>query len=141
MRKIRLFVLLSLVFFATVGMGGLGGSSRVNIPEPGRNYTATIVDQSDVSSNVEKLSFEGQTAISGKMGSGDVSIGFDKIISINFLLEGDVLKASVLLQDGRTISLVVDKATHCYGKLPYGDFKIAVRGIKSIKVHNPAGSQ
>lgn len=135
MKKGGLVVLLILVFVACAGMGGLGGAARVSVPEPSKDYVATITDQSDVTSRVHKLSLEGQTAISGELGSGHVSIGFEKIGSIVFLMTGDVVKARVALKDGKKVTLTVDKSLGWYGKLPYGDFKITTEAIRSIEFH------
>ena len=138
MRKGCLVGLLFLFCPFLVGMSGLGGSGRIGVPEPPRNYEATIIDRSDVSTRVEKLSFEGQTAIVGRLGSGHVSIGFDKIASIQFILEDKTLKSQVLLKDGKTVSVIVDKGMACYGKLPYGEFEIAMEDIRAITIHGEA---
>ena len=132
-------LLLCCLFLA--GMGAVGGSARIRVPEPENNYSATITDRSDVSAPVEKLSFEGHTAITGKLGSGHVNIGFDKIVSIGFVIQAETLKAEVLLKDGKTVPIIVDKGMACYAKLPYGEFKIAMEDIKSIAIHGLASSQ
>ena len=98
MKKGCLVGLLFLFCPFLVGMSGLGDSGRIGVPEPPRNYEATIIDQSDVSTRVDKLSFEGQTAILGRLGSGYISIGFDKIASIQFILEDKTLKSEVWVQ-------------------------------------------
>ncbi len=135
MRNAWLVGLLSLFCLFLAGMGAIGGSARIRVPEPSDNYSATIMDRSDVSARVEKLSFEGHTAISGKLGSGHINIGFDKIVSIDFVIQADTLKAKVLLKDGKAVPIVVDKEMACYGELTYGEFKIATKDIKSITIH------
>jgi hypothetical protein len=105
------------------------------VPEPVSNYAATIIDNADISTRVEKFSFEGQTVVSGKLGSGHISINFDKITSIDYALQDKTLRAEVLLKDGKKIPVIVDKETTCYGTLPYGEFKIAVEDIRSITIH------
>ena len=126
-----------ILFFCVflVGMGGLSGSVPVSVPEPAINYAATITDQSDVSTRVEKISFDGQTVVSGRLGSGRISIGFDKIASIHFVLRDKTLEAEVLLKDGEKLVVVVDKGVVCYGKLPYGELKIAMEDIRTIAMH------
>lgn len=141
MRRTWFVGLLFLFYVFLVGMGGLGGSASINVPEPARNYAATITDQSDIATRLEKFSLEGQTAISGKLGGGHISIRFDKIASVGFVLHDKTLEAEVLLKDGKTIPLVVDKETACYGKLPYGEFKIAMEDIRSITIHGLVSGQ
>lgn len=139
MRRIWHVCLLLVSYLFLVAMGGVG--SAVKVPEPAKNYAATIADHSDISARVEKFSFEGQTAISGKLGGGHISIDFDKIASIGFVLQDKTLKAEVLLKDGKTIPIIVEKGTTCYGTLPYGKFKIAVEDMRSITIHGLASGQ
>jgi len=141
MRKIVFFGLLVVFYVFLVGMGGLGGPGAVRVPEPATNYAATVKDQSDMTTRLEKFSFEGQTFLSGKLSDAYVSINFDRIESIGFILQDKTLTAEVALKDGKTISVVMDKGTACYGKLAYGDFRIAVEDIKSITIHGKVSGQ
>jgi len=141
MRKIVFFGLLVVFYVFLVGMGGLGGPGAVRVPEPATNYAATVKDQSDMTTRLEKFSFEGQTFLSGKLSDAYVSINFDRIESIGFVLHDKTLTAEVKLKDGKTISVVLDKGTACYGKLAYGDFKIGVEDIKSITIHGKVSGQ
>ncbi|MBW1742789.1 MAG: hypothetical protein JRJ47_05085 [Deltaproteobacteria bacterium] len=129
-------VVLSLVFYLfLVGMGGVGNPGSVQVPKTEANYSATIVDLSDLATRVEKFSFDGQTYLSGKMGDADVSITLDRVKSITFVLHEDTLTAEVELKDGKTARVVMDKKTACYGQFAYGGYKIAVVNIKLVKVH------
>jgi len=133
------FVGLVVLFYVfLVGMGGLGGSASVRVPEPTKNYDATVTDQSNISTRLEKFSLDGQTFLSGKLGDAYISISFDKIESIEFVLQDKTLTAEVQLKDGKTVPVVVDKGTPCYGKLAYGNFKIAVEDVRSITLHGKA---
>jgi len=127
--------LVVLFYTFLVGMGGLGGPASVRVREPARNYAATVTDQSDIVTRLEKFSFEGETILSGKMGDAHISISFEKIGWIGFLLQDDTLTAEVHLKEGKAIPLVVENGAACYGKLPYADFKIGVEDIKSITMH------
>lgn len=135
MRKVCHIVLILITYVFLVGMGGLPGPERIKVPETPMNYGATITDQSDVSTQVERFSFEGQTAIFGRLGSGEVSIDFDKISSIHMILRDERLSAEVSLKDGEKIPLILEKGAVCYGKLPYGELRIAVQDIRVIAVH------
>ena len=127
-----------LLWLCLVAMGGLGGPSPVSVPEPSGNFAATIVDQSGTSSRVEKFSIDGRIALSGKLGIGQVSIDFEQINTIEFIVEQKEekeLKAKVVLTDGRPASLIVDKGLTCYGRLPYGNFTIGLEDVRSITLH------
>jgi hypothetical protein len=140
-RRVGIVGLFVMLYVFLAGMGGLGGPALVKAPEPATNYAATVTDQSDIATSLEKFSFEGRTFLSGKLGDAHISISFDKIGSIRFVLQEKMLTAEVELKDGKTIPVVMDRGTDCYGKLEYGDFKIAVEHIKSITIHGPVSQK
>lgn len=135
MRRGATLSVFCLLWLCLVAMGGLGGPSPVSVPEPSRNFAATIVDQSGISSRVEKFSLDGRIALSGKVGIGQVSIDFEQINTIEFILDDKELNAKVVLADGQPASLIVDNALTCYGRLPYGNFTIGVEDVRSITLH------
>jgi len=130
--------LLFLCWVFLTAMGGLGDCRTIRAPMPPINFAATIADRSNLSTMVEQFSMEGKTAISGRLGSGRVSIDFAKIASIDFVFQGESLKAEVALKEGNKVCVVVDRGMACYGKLPYGDIQIAVEEIRAITIHGPA---
>ena len=135
MQSIWLRCLLLVVCVFTLGMGGMGSDQVVNIPEPDVNYKATLVDQADVSMELEKFSCAGLTFLSGTLGKAEISIDFEKIRSIFFLLDDQNLKAQIHLNDGRTETVIVDKKQPCYGASSYADVKIEMQHIKTITLH------
>jgi hypothetical protein len=135
MKKSRYFGLVILICFLTVGMGNMGERGVIDIPEPEKNYTATLVDQTDVSMDLEKFSFEGQTYFIGKLGRSEISIDFDKIGSVLFILQDDRVKAKVNLKDGKALEILVDKGKNCYGISSFGNVRIEVQDIKKVAVH------
>ena len=135
MKKSRYFGLVILICFLTVGMGNMGERGVIDIPEPEKNYTATLVDQADVSMDLEKFSFEGQTYFIGKLGRAEISIDFDKIDSVLFILQDDNVKVKVNLKDGKALEILVDKGKNCYGISSFGNVRIEVQDIKKVAVH------
>ncbi len=132
------FGLIALLCLFTLGMGSMGESDVVNIPEPEINYTVNLVDQSDMSIDLEKFSCEGQTYFMGKLGKADISIDFDKINSIFFLLQEDDVKAKVNLKDGKFLEIFVEKNKPCYGVSSFADVRIEMQDIKKITIHGKA---
>jgi hypothetical protein len=130
-----------ILYLFLVGMGGFGNPGSVQVPKTKTNYSATIVDLSDLATRVENFSFDGQTYLSGKMGDADVSITFDRIKTITFVLHEDTLTAEVELKDGETVYVVMNKKTACFGQFAYGGYKIAVVNIKTVKVHGKVLSE
>ncbi|MDL1980699.1 MAG: hypothetical protein LWX02_04345 [Deltaproteobacteria bacterium] len=126
------FGLVILICFLTVGMANMGERGVIDIPEPERNYAATLVDQTDVSMDLEKFSFEGQTYFIGKLGRAEISIDFGKIDSVLFILQDDQVKVKLNLKDGKALEILVNKGKNCYGISSFGNVRIEVQDIKKI---------
>ena len=135
MKKSCYFGLVILICFLTFGMGNMGERVVIDIPEPEKNYAATIVDQTDVSMDLKKFSFEGQTYFTGKLGRAEISIDFSKINSVLFILQDDHVIAKVNLKDGKPLEILVDKGKNCYGISSFANVRIEVQDIKKITIH------
>jgi hypothetical protein len=134
----RIAYLIVIVIFSgfLTGMGSTGESAPVAVPEPETDYTVVLVDQSDVSMDLEKFSCDGQVFISGKRGNAHISIPFQKISSVQFFLKDGVLTADVRLKNESFVTITVEKDQPCYGTLSYGSMKINMEDIKSITFKN-----
>ncbi|HUV50079.1 MAG TPA: hypothetical protein VMW78_03535 [Anaerolineae bacterium] len=135
MKKGFYFSLVVIISFCTLGLGGMGQGDAITVPEPEENYAVTLIDQSDVSIELEKFSCDGLTCLIGKLGKVEISIGFDKINSVFFLLQDKDVKAKVNLKDGKVIELIVDKTKPCYGVSSFADIRIEMQDIKRITIH------
>jgi hypothetical protein len=135
MKKGFYFSLVVIISFCTLGMGGMGGGDRIDVPEPEENYAVNLIDQSDVSIDLEKFSCDGLTYFIGKLGRVEISVDFDKINSVFFLLQDKDVKAKVNLKDGKVIELLVDKTKPCYGVSSFADIRIEMQDIKRITIH------
>ncbi len=135
MKKGFYFSLVVILSFCTLGMGGMGEGDAITVPEPEENYAVTLIDQSDVSIDLEKFSCDGLTCFIGKLGRVEISIGFDKINSVFFLLQDKDVKARVNLKDGKIVEFIVDKKKPCYGVSSFADIRIETQDIKRITIH------
>jgi len=135
MKKILYFSLVVLISFCALGMGGGVGQEDLTVPEPEENYLVTLVDQSDVSIDLEKFSCAGFTYLAGKLGKADISINFDRIDSVFFLLKDNDVKARVTLKDGKIVELIVDREKSCYGVSSFADVRIEMQDMKKITIH------
>lgn len=124
-------VIIMIAFF-TIGMGTLGGREPTKIPEPDDNFSAKVVDQCDVSSEMTLFNLEGQTFISGKYGGAAVSIPFDNTQGIDLYAKGSDIFAVVIMRDGPQVELRMDKDRIFYGQLPYGLFSIKIGDVKKV---------
>ena len=130
-RFLNASVILIIAFF-TIGMGTFGEKEPTKIPEPTDNFSATVIDQGDVSSDITLFSLDGQTFISGRYGGATVSIPFDNIQEMDFYAKGSDLFATVIMRKAPQVELKMDKDRIFYGQLPYGLFSIKIGDVKKI---------
>jgi hypothetical protein len=124
-------VILMLAFFA-LGMGTFGEKEPSKIPEPDDDFSATVIDQGDLSSEITLFSLDGQTFISGRYGGATVSIPFGNIQEMDFYAKGSDLFATVVMRKRPQVELKMDKDVIFYGQLPYGLFSIKIGEVKKI---------
>jgi len=127
-----------MIGLCTVGMGGVGEEKLTKIPEPDDNFSATLIDQRDVSSRITLFSLEGQTFLSGKRGGAMVSIPFENIKEINFYARGRDIFAMVTMKKEPQVELEMEKDRVFYGQLSYGLLSIKVEYAKRITIHGLA---
>lgn len=133
MKKAWHVLLLAVIGFTTIGMGSFGGQDVVETPEPNRIYAAKLIDQSDVSMELEKLTCNGQTFITGEMGRARLSIDFLKISAIFFYLEDDKVRTEIKLTDGQKATIYMEKNIPWFGKASFADVRIETKDIKMIE--------
>ena len=114
------------------GMGDMGGESTVLPPDPAESYDASLTDQSDVSVELTRFSFNGVTFINGKMGKADVSIDFKNIQEAVFLNADGDIAAKIHLKTGERLELRMEKTDHFTGVASFGNFRIRVKDTQSI---------
>ena len=127
-----LFVLICCM---SLGMGSMGDQVSVKAPEPDKNVMVTLIDQDDVSLELEKFSCQGQTYITGKMGKADLSIDFEKIRSILSVDKRGQRTALVNLKDNKQVELVLEKDIPCFGTSSFADVRIMTHDIKKVVFH------
>ena len=133
MKKTWYLLLLVVIGFTSLGMGSFGGQDSVETPEPNRIYTVKLIDQSDVSMELEKLTCNGQTYITGEMGRARLSIDFLKISAIFFYLEDDKVRTEITLNDGQKATIYMEKNIPWFGKASFADVRIETKDIKTIE--------
>jgi hypothetical protein len=132
MKKAWYGLLLVVIGFTTLGMGSIGGQDSVEAPEPNRIYTAKLIDQSDISMELEKVTCDGQTYVTGDMGRARLSIDFRKIRTIFFFLEDDKVRSEITLNDGQKATIYMEKNRPWFGKASFADVRIETKDIKTI---------
>jgi hypothetical protein len=123
--------------FCSAGMGGLGEQDPTKIPEPAHDFSATVVDQRDIASDITLMSLDGQTFLIGKRGGATVSIPFKNIEAIMLFMRGNDLYATVAMIGQPQVELEMEKDRVLYGRLSYGHFAIKLEDIRKITIHGP----
>jgi len=132
MKRILSFALLLSVPAILMGMAANPDQSIIKIPKPAANFRVTIVDQSDVSTGLERFSCDGQTFFLGKKGLTEFAVDFEQIRSASFFLEEHNVRADLVLKNGETLVLSLKPRQPCFGVSAYGNVRIETRDIKSI---------
>jgi hypothetical protein len=115
-----------------LGMGSQGGTPADKIPVPAKKFTATFVDQMDVTTQCSEVSIEGGTALQGKIGEGTYTVAFENIREIIFRQHEERLYGQIRMPDGSSIELVVGKDKKAYGRTKYGTFQIRLNELKKM---------
>ncbi|MFO7818406.1 MAG: hypothetical protein R6V39_12105 [Desulfovibrionales bacterium] len=127
----RLFSLVILALLC-LAMGGGGDGPVTFVPEPDRNFSARIVDQSDTSYTVDNLSVDGLTLLPAEMGKAEIGVDFSKIDIINFYLQGERELAEVVFSDSRQKKFYLSPETVFYARSQWGNMKLLCKDIKTI---------
>lgn len=134
MKKTLWSIFIGWLCLFALGMGGNDGDSVVQVPKTEKNYAATLMDQADVSIELERFSCDGQTFMTGKFGKSEISIDFEKIDTATFILQGKEVKAGVKLKDGQLIEIMMDKKKACFGVSAFANVRIELGDIKKISM-------
>jgi hypothetical protein len=122
-----------------MGMGSLQGpASPEKIPVPVKKYTAVFVDQMDIATECSEASIEGTTFLEGKRGEGTYTISFDNIDQISFRMNAERLTGMVMLRDGGTSELTLNKTKKAFGRTKYGTFQVKLSDLKKLVIRNAA---
>jgi hypothetical protein len=122
-----------------MGMGSLQGpASPEKIPVPVKKYTAVFVDQMDIATECSEASIEGTTFLEGKRGEGTYTISFDNIDQISFRMNAERLTGMVMLRDGGTSELTLNKTQKAFGRTKYGTFQVKLSDLKKLVIRNAA---
>lgn len=135
MNRLRYLGFVILIFVATLGMGNIGDQKSIVTPEPEDNYAASLIDQSDVSMELENLSCNGLTYLTGFQGRAQVSIDFRKIRSIFFFQEDDKIRTEIELTSGVQTDIYIENNMPWHGQSSFADVRIESKDIKTIHLH------
>jgi len=131
MKKMLVILLLIAGWVVFAGMGNVPESE---IPKPGIDFSATVIDDQGISTKCRLVSWEGQLFFIGFRGRGAVSIPFEKVKKVVFIGESGSGKkdTQVTLRNGEVVAVTFDDESRFYGTTTFGTYKITVKNIKEI---------
>ena len=135
------FFYLSMFIPFVMGMGVLGEGPANQIPAPGKKFSATFIDQTDMVTTCSEVSIEGNTFIEGKIGEGTYTIPFEKIAGISFVMKGNELSGLVKMTDRSEANLILKKELKAYGRTSYGTYQIKLSSLKKMILKDTQSSR
>ncbi len=128
-RKLIILFLLSLLCLGMAGTGGFGPG----MSETDRLFRATIIDESDISYEVQNISVDGSTYLPARAGAAQASIDFGKVRTVLFYLQNDEVLARVIFVDNHEMDFFIDSNTRFLGQTDWGRISFQAKNIKEIK--------
>ena len=136
MKRVALLQVVLAVVPLLMAMGlysGEGSPDKIPIPE--KKFIATFVDQMDIIVECQDASIEGKTFVEGKKGEGVYTVEFDRISLVNFRMQDDLLYGNIILKDGKSLELKLNKERKAYGLAKYGTFQVKLSSLKRMVLH------
>ncbi len=125
-----------------LGMGVLGEKApRATAPVTAKEFTALITDVEGVSTEVNRVSYDGQLYVPVYRGKALVVIPFEKILSIDLAEEkvSSRRKAVITFTSKGTEGFLIDENLLFVGVVPFGTYQIEVRNMRHLEfVHPPS---
>lgn len=132
MKRFFCFLLMMIGLPLLLGMGSQGGAPTDKIPVPAKKFTATYVDQMDITTECSDASIEGTIFLEGKKGEGTFTVAFENIQQVVFRQQEGKLYGQLKLRDGSSLELLVGKDKKAYGRTKFGTFQIRLNDLKKM---------
>jgi hypothetical protein len=136
MKRVELLKWVLAVVPLLMAMGAYSGDGSTDrIPIPEKEFNATFIDQMDVVVECRDASIEGKTFVEGKKGEGVYIVDFDRINQVNFRMQENQLYGNIILKDGNSLELVLNRERRAYGRAKYGTFQVKLSSLKRMVLH------
>lgn len=122
-------------FAAFVLLTAMGAQPGPEIPRPEMDFEATVVDDQDISTQVSKAAWEGQTYFTGTRGKGVVTIPFERVSTVTAVGSGTQGERDfrVTLRSGDVVAVSFAEGDRFTGETSFGTYKVLARNIKKIE--------
>jgi len=91
-----------------------------------------VEDGSGMKTRLRDISIDGEYALRGRMGDGEVNVDLNKLAEASFLEEGGRRLAKMVTVEGQELEIEVDADMHLSGVAPFGSIRIPLKRIVSV---------
>lgn len=115
-------------------LSGMGVRPGMEVPVPDMDFRATVIDDQDIATKCEKVSWEGETFFRASRGKAVITIAFEKVAKVARVGEARDGKADfqITLRDGHVVAVTFDADERFLGTTEFGTYRIAAKFIKEI---------
>ncbi len=123
-------LLLSLWFIVT----GLAAGPMEEVPAPEKSFTATVIDDQDISTKIKDITMNGRLYLVARRGKAVLTIPFEKVKRVTLIGESRDRgrEAKVTLRAGDSVGVTLDDDIEISGRTPYGTYRITLKNTKEI---------
>jgi hypothetical protein len=116
------------------GMGGLGGIPEGTIPEVKEDIGVRLVDRSSTTTELTRVSVDGNLFLEGLRGAGKVTIPLQEIQRLEVTaVAGETVAARLQLRNETVLNLNLRKRAVIYGDTGYGAYQILLRDVQLVE--------
>ena len=115
-------------------LSGLGARPGMEVPVPDIDFRATVIDDQDIATKCEKVSWEGRTFFKGQRGKAIITIAFEKVakaVRVGEVRDGKT-DFQITLRDGHVVAVTFDADERFLGTTEFGTYRIPAKYIKEI---------
>lgn len=134
MKRFAGMVIILCTALLLTGMGGLGGVPEGTIPEVKENIGVRLVDRSATTTELTRVSVDGNLHLEGLRGNGKVTIPLQEIQRLEVTaVAGETVAARLQLRSQDILNLTLRKRAVIYGDTGYGAYQILLRDVQTIE--------
>lgn len=129
-----LTLLLGLIPFFLLGMGGMGPDIPTHIPKPVDKLTVAVTDVQGTRTILSQFSLDSTTFLSGQMGAGTMSIPFMLIREVTIIKREGAYIAEAVTSAGTKVELEVKGSSRILGKVEIGNYSIYLKEVRRLEI-------
>ncbi len=112
-------------------INGIGSSATVKPEEAGSLYW-DLSDSGNNSMRIFNLSFDEKSFLAGDFGKGELQVPLRNIASMSRQDAGDVSSVTIMMKNGKSITLMVNGNTRLSAETEFGRYEIPLRQVALI---------